>query len=323
MTSLEHAPCPTGCAPNDAEVLVGQDLLHGVPGEFTVVRCQTCGLMRTNPRPTPATIGAFYPPDYGPYLGSRISQPGNKQRGPVRRLLSFLARNIWVPIHNRVFDSKATATPPLAAGNMLEVGCAAGGYLQQMANLGWTVCGVEFSAEAAQQAIEHGFDVQVGQLETLSLPRGEYDLIACWMVLEHLHDPVGGLRKLRDSATDDAWLALSVPNARSREFSRFGKYWYALQLPTHLYHFTPESISSVLKQGGWDVKKICHQRTLGNLVASLGYALQARGYSRLAAGLIKFPDQPGVWRYLLHPIACLFAMLGQTGRMTVWAKPRP
>ena len=52
---LESAACPIGCPPTDETILVDRDRLHNLPGEFTVVKCRNCGLMRTNPRPTPET----------------------------------------------------------------------------------------------------------------------------------------------------------------------------------------------------------------------------------------------------------------------------
>lgn len=45
------AACPLGCPPTDETILVGRDRLYNLPGEFTVVKCRTCGLKRTNPMP--------------------------------------------------------------------------------------------------------------------------------------------------------------------------------------------------------------------------------------------------------------------------------
>ena len=53
---LEDVSCPLGCMKNDEIVLTGFDLIHNLPGVFNIVRCCNCGLMRTNPRPTPKNI---------------------------------------------------------------------------------------------------------------------------------------------------------------------------------------------------------------------------------------------------------------------------
>jgi 2-polyprenyl-3-methyl-5-hydroxy-6-metoxy-1,4-benzoquinol methylase len=203
---------------------------------------------------------------------------------------------------------------------MLELGCASGSYLHKMAGKGWQVQGIEFSEKAAQNAINLGYNVHAGPLETAPRPDEPFDLIVGWMVLEHLHDPIGCLKKLREWAKPGAWLVLSVPNAGSLEFSIFKEKWYALQLPTHLHHFTPQTLKLALLAGGWTLEKVHHQRVLSNLIASTGYALRGRGYLNIGRKFIDFPEQAGRWNYLLYPIAWLFGLFGQTGRMTVWAK---
>lgn len=309
---LEEITCPLGCSKNDEVVLTGHDLLHDLPGEFTVVKCRTCGLMRTNPRPTPDTIGFYYPDDYGPYMGTRVQHARPKPTSWIKKLLR--------PLFRRVFNFNTTTLPTMAPGRMLEIGCASGAFLHQMAGQGWQVQGIEFSEKAAQAAAQLGYRVHAGPLETAPQPDEPFDLIVGWMVLEHLHDPIGGLQKLREWAKPGAWLVLSVPNAGSLEFLLFRDKWYALQLPNHLYHFTPHILEMVLKTSGWKMEKIHHQRVLSNLIASTGYVLRGKGYTKLGQKFIDFPER-GRWMvYALYPLAWLLSVFGQTGRMTVWAR---
>lgn len=307
---LENVSCPLGCNKGDDVVLTGRDLLHDLPGEFTVVKCHVCGLMRTTPRPTPETISFYYPDDYGPYLGTQVRQ--TKPTSRIRKLLK--------PLVKRVFNFNTQRLPSLTPGRMLEVGCASGAFLHQMASQGWQVQGIEFSAKAAQAAAQLGYRVHAGPLETAPPPDEPFDLIVGWMVLEHLHDPIGGLQKLREWAKPGAWLVLSVPNTASLEFRLFKEKLYALQLPNHLYHFTPETLGRVLQAGGWTLEKVHHQRVLSNLIASTGYVLRDKGYPRLGQKLIDFPERAGIWNYVLYPLAWVSSAFGQTGRMTVWAR---
>lgn len=307
---LEHVSCcPLGCNKNDEVVLTGRDLLHDLPGEFTVVKCRVCGLMRTTPRPTPETIGFYYPDDYGPYLSTQVNQAKSAR---IKELLK--------PLVERIFNFNTQRLPPLAPGRMLEVGCASGAFLHRMANQGWQVQGIEFSEKAAQAAAQLGYRVHAGPLETAPPPAEPFDLIVGWMVLEHLHDPVGGLRKLREWAKPGAWLVLSVPNAASLEFRLFKEKWYALQVPTHLHHFTPKALGRALQASGWTLEKVHHQRVLSNLIASAGYVLRDNGYAKLGQKLIEFPERGGRWVYPLYPAGWLCSVFGQTGRMTVWAR---
>lgn len=310
---LESISCPLGCVESDEFVLRGRDMLHNIPGDFTVVKCNACGLMRTNPRVTPVQIGNYYPDDYGPYLGSKVTSENSKKTPLLKKLLKF--------IFGRIYNSNTSRLPDLKPGQLLEIGCASGSFLHYMAARGWRGQGIEFSEKAAQEACKLGHSVHVGPLETAPKPSEAYDLIVGWMVLEHLYDPVGGLKKLREWSKPTSWLVLSVPNAGSLEFHLFKDRWYALQLPTHYYHFTPATIETVLSAAGWRLEKVFHQRVLSNLMVSIGYVLRDKGYIGLSEKLINFPTRAGRLMYFLYPLAWLLSIFGQTGRMTVWATP--
>lgn len=312
---LEDVPCPMGCPPKDNLVLIGQDRIHNLPGMFQVVRCSECGLMRTNPRPTQETINFYYPEEYGPYLSSRVVEDAPKKISWFRRAGGLC--------YKLPFKFNTDILPTMSKGRLLEVGCASGSFLHKMAGEGWDAEGVEFSCSAAERARNLGYRVYSGTLENAPKPLRLYDLLVAWMVLEHLHDPVGGLKKLHEWANPGAWLVLSVPNAASLDFRIFMKRWYSLHLPNHLYHFTPLTLTKLLNGSGWTVEKIFHQRILSDLIASTGYALQDIGVTRCGKKLTNLPGQAGRWPYILYPMAWLLSFIGQTGRMTVWAKRQP
>jgi 2-polyprenyl-3-methyl-5-hydroxy-6-metoxy-1,4-benzoquinol methylase len=314
--TLEDVPCPLCTERNDTHILTGCDRLHDLPGAFSVVSCDNCGLLRTSPRPTPDSIGFYYPADYGPYKGTIVANPTSQPSDMKARLIS------WA---KKIFDTKAAALPDIQGkGRMLEIGCASGSFLHVMAQAGWQVEGIEFSEDAANTARSLGYKVDIGAVETVEKADASFDLIVGWMVLEHLHDPVGSLRKMARWTKAEGQLALSVPNAGSAEFRLFGPRWYALQLPTHLFHYDTHSIRKILDAGGWTVTEIHHHRTVANLVASLGYWLHDKGSKKLGQLLIDFPERGGrLGALMLFPFSWLFALFGQTGRMTVWAKRKP
>ncbi|MFM6933013.1 MAG: class I SAM-dependent methyltransferase [Novosphingobium sp.] len=321
---LEAADCPLcGPAPS-APVLTGHDLMHDLPGDYPIVACTTCGLLRTNPRPTPDTVGFYYPADYGPYLGTQVTASSGGTPSGLKAGLVALGK--WL------FNSRAQAIPPMPAGRLLEIGCASGSYLHAMAGQGWQVQGIEYSPEAAETARKLGHHVETGAVETIDKAPGQYDLIAGWMVLEHLHQPLAVLGKLRLWVKPGGKLVVSVPNAGGFQRRLFGANWHDLHLPNHLYHYDPKSIRRLMAAAGWRVTAIHHHRTLANAVASAGYALRDRssqqgtgrnmGTGRIAQALIDFPEKGGrIGALAVFPFAWIAALLGQTGRMTVWAEP--
>ncbi len=304
---LEKSTCLFGCDGGDTPVIKGKDRLYNLPGCFNVVRCKTCGLLRTDPRPTNSTMGFYYPDRYNPYEQSTV-QANYKPSAWKRYLRSILKIN----------DIRI---PSLEPGRMLEIGCSSGAYLHRMANQNWQVEGIEISRLAALNARSLGFNVHIGTVESAPEPTYQYDIVIGWMVVEHLHEPVKALRKLKQWTKPNGWLAISVPNAESTEFKIFKEFWYALQLPTHLYHFTPHTIARLLEYCGWKVCKIFHQQNLDNLISSTGLLLKEyKIFERAADYLVEFPQKPGLIHYLLFPVASLAAVFGQTGRMTVWAR---
>jgi len=305
--ALESKPCPLGCETDDEFILTGRDRLFNLPGEFTVVRCKGCGLMRTNPRPTPKTIGFYYPDNYGPYLDTKVT---------VNESIP-----LWKQLFGKAFQFNMTRLPLLKIGRMLEIGCAAGSFMHKMAKEGWEVEGIEFSPKAAENARALGYRVHTGSVETAHEPQQPFNLVAGWMVLEHLHEPILTLQKLHRWTYPDAWLVLSVPNMDCLGFYIFKDAWYALHLPHHLYHYTPKTLRLVLEQGGWQIINVFHQRILNDLIASTGYFLQDRGFkNKLTQAFINYPKKAGWKSSLLYPFAYILSLFSQTGTMTVWAR---
>ena len=204
---------------------------------------------------------------------------------------------------------------------MLEIGCASGSFLHEMAGEGWITEGIEFSPRAAMAAASAGYQVFNGTVECAPDPREPYDLIVGWMVLEHLHDPLLALRKMHSWTRPGAWLALSVPNCAAYEFGLFRQSWYPLQLPTHLFHYTPDTMRKLLDRGGWTMTNVHYHRVVSDPVASLGLRMKQIGFSRrIADKLIHFPEHAGYTHYAFLPMTTLLGLFGQLGRMTVWAQ---
>lgn len=309
--SLEDVDCPNGCARMDKSILKSCDLRHGLPGYYDIVQCQQCGLMRTNPRPTQDTIGFYYPDDYGPYLGTIIPDSSIEAKTGFKQQIKTLLSN------------RSHALPEIGCGNLLEVGCASGMFLSEMASKGWNVQGIEYSETAAENARKSGFEVFCGALEEAPRPRVRMDLVVAWMVLEHLHDPKSCLGKLQEWTAEDGYLVLSVPDINSLGFRLFKQYSYDLHLPNHLYFFCPDTLRGLLESTGWEVEKIIHQVTLSSLIGSFGYWLRGVGRKgRVSEWCVEFPGRGGNLPHLLFPLSWLLAKLRLTGRMTVWARKK-
>lgn len=308
---LERVSCPLGCAGGDELVLIGRDRLHDLPGEFRVVRCRECGLMRTDPRPTLEGIGFYYPSDYRPYLTTRVGAATPAVRTDAVGSLRRAVRRMLHPVSNEM--------PDLPPGRMLELGCGSGAFMHGMAQKGWVVEGIEPSPAAGSEARALGYPVHIGPLETAPDPAAPYDLIVGWMVLEHLHEPVAALEKLRRWSTSGAWLVASVPDAGAWELRLFGDAWYALHLPGHLFHYTPATLGRVLERAGWRLERVFWQDNPNNLLLSARYRALERGWDRAAQTLQGMANGERLHR-TRSLLGKLLGRLRSSGRITIWAR---
>jgi SAM-dependent methyltransferase len=268
--------------------------------------------MRTSPRPTPQAISSHYPEKYAPYaadLSEEAPAPST-----MRRLRTKLR---W--------DGTRDLLPRMPAGEALEIGCASGSFMRKLRDRGWVVQGIEPSETAAALARDAGFAVHTGPVETAPEFGPRFDLIAASHALEHLHQPLQTLRRLRRWARPDARLTLAVPNAASALFRLFRGAWYDLDVPRHLFHFTPATLKALLHAAGWEVESVRAQGTVNGLVGSVGLWLRDRGSasSRLGDVFLRFPDSRSSFKLLTLPLSFALTLLGQTGRMVVWARARP
>jgi 2-polyprenyl-6-hydroxyphenyl methylase/3-demethylubiquinone-9 3-methyltransferase len=105
---------------------------------------------------------------------------------------------------------------PLEGKTALDVGCGAGLLAEPLARLGAKVTGIDASPEVIAVAREHaaamGLKIaySVGDLQELE---GQFDLITCMEVIEHVANPAAFIRALARRLAPEGLLVLSTPNA--------------------------------------------------------------------------------------------------------------
>jgi 2-polyprenyl-6-hydroxyphenyl methylase/3-demethylubiquinone-9 3-methyltransferase len=105
---------------------------------------------------------------------------------------------------------------PLESKAALDVGCGAGLLTEPLARLGALVTGLDASAKLIAAARDHAdatgltIDYRAGDLEGLE---GQFDLVTCMEVIEHVADPAAFVNTLSKRLAPHGLLILSTPNA--------------------------------------------------------------------------------------------------------------
>ena len=109
---------------------------------------------------------------------------------------------------------EVAALVPPGSARVLEIGCAEGALGAELERAGARVTGVEPDAEAARTAASRLSRVVARGLDEAWDEIGDgWDAVIAADVLEHLDDPVGALRRLRERCRRGAALVVSLPNA--------------------------------------------------------------------------------------------------------------
>ncbi len=247
----DESPCPLCAAADDEPLFEAADPTPS-PGEparrFLVVRCRQCRMVFTNPRPDADDIHRFYPADYRPH---RPRKPAHARKPhPFERLLG------------RPSAERRGALPWAGVGRLLDFGCGGGSFLKRMADHGWDVTGVDNSPTAVQAVTaELGLKAVVGSLPHADLRPSSFEVVTMWHSLEHVHDPLAVLREAYHLLIPGGRLVVACPNIDSWAFRRYAESWFGLDLPRHLTHFTPPTLSRMLQTAGLrvtDVRGVRH-----------------------------------------------------------------
>ncbi len=146
-----------------------------------------------------------------------------------------------------------------------------------------------------------------------------YDIIYLQMVLEHVESPKKVLSKCFKLLKSNGILVLTVPDFSGIELRLYKKYAYPLQLPYHLYHFTPNSIKNYLKRLNLTNIKIYHQGRTKDLIMPLTYIFRDKPNDVFIKYLLKFCTINIIRNSLIKFISYILTLLGKTSRMTVVA----
>jgi SAM-dependent methyltransferase len=205
---------------------------------WPIARCPACSLVYVDAAMDREALDAIYGRDYyqgevfGDYLGEREIRL-ESARGRVAQL--------------------ARVAP---GGALLDVGCAAGFFLQA-ASERFTVTGVEVSAFASAYAREEfGHRVYTGEIFDAPLTDNEFDVVTLWDVIEHLADPAAVMAEVARVTRPGGLMVLTTGDVRGPLAARGLEDWNLMTPPAHLSFFSARTIERLLNTAGFELERL-------------------------------------------------------------------
>jgi 2-polyprenyl-3-methyl-5-hydroxy-6-metoxy-1,4-benzoquinol methylase len=233
-TFLTITRCPVCSSENIQSGFQATD--HTVSGKsFEICQCLDCSLRFTQSIPSQDLIKEYYRSE------TYISHT-DTSKGFINRLY-HLVRKRTLEGKRKLICSKTG----IKSGKLLDIGAGAGAFVHHMQQHGWQATGLE-PDESARQRAAALYQVQLLPVESIkTLQDNSYDAITLWHVLEHVHDLHGYMETLKRMIKPGGCIFIAVPNYTSYDARVYRGNWAAYDVPRHLYHFSPASMSRLFR----------------------------------------------------------------------------
>ena len=267
---LEISHC-SSCGETSSEVLfLAKDPRSKQKGNcsvFGIFQCTRCGLIRVNPRPTAGAISRFYSETYYDVVSKAVTKSQDRPYG------IWFAKQIGAQMGFDIINRRHIDFGRFEKGlRLLDVGCGTGSYLEAVEQKISTIetTGIDPNAKALEIAKQRT-KARLYQCDLLTLPSslGLFDVVTLWDVLEHTHDPLQNLKSAYSILKPNGLIAVDVPNIGSLSAKLFGRFWFHLDVPRHLYFFSKRTLCDVMKHAGFVIDKVFYPFTSCDMTFSM------------------------------------------------------
>lgn len=207
---------------------------------FTYRKCDGCGTLYMNPRPSVGLLEEFY-------RQSRNYEIWNTSIFPATE--GVRKERIFVPRARRTID--LCRTYGIDGGTLLEIGAAFGTFCEAARDEGFfdRIVAVEPTPGLAATCRSKGFETLEEPVEKLGFPHGVADVVAAYEVIEHLWSPREFITRCAEFLRPGGLLICSCPSGDG-----FGTLLIREKAKTvdheHLNYLNPGSVAVLLERCG-------------------------------------------------------------------------
>jgi hypothetical protein len=229
--------------------------------------------------PAREDLDGIYAPEYFKYgadtpVGGYADYIGDEERHreTARRRLALLERFVG------------------AQGRLLDVGTAAGFFVDEAIRAGWNAEGIDVAAHVVEWGRrELGAPLNVGDVSTAE---GSYAAVTMWDYIEHSLNPAGELAKTNELLEPGGVVALSTGDVESAAARLSRSRWHLLTPRHHNFFFSARTLARLLERCGFDVVWTGHpgaRYSLAHLVYKSAPAAVAKRVSGSRVGRVSLP----------------------------------
>lgn len=267
-------------------IVCGSSLLPALRKDgFDLVSCRNCGMLMRARLPTHDELAEIYAPEYfkasaedpadgyADYLGD-----AERHRETARRRLSLIDR--FVP----------------SRGRLLDVGAAAGFFVDEAIGVGWDAEGIDIAAQVVEWG-QRELDVPLRVAEVSDVQeRGAFAAVTMWDYIEHSLDPAGELARSNELLADGGIVALSTGDLDSVAARVSRSRWHLLTPRHHNFFFSASTLVRLLDRSGFEVVWLGHPGARYS-VAHLAYKLDRGARTAVTAAAARRIAGSRVGRY--------------------------
>ena len=264
-------------------------------GWFHIAVCQSCGLGQTYPCVTQETAPLLY----GSQLTSDFDVIGNNFFDRIKDVIAQSQIN--------VFKRKLGKTPV----SIMDYSCGNGRFAlaAKSACPDAAVVAVDYPDNTPPSLV--GTGVTYLSNESFKNNNDTFDIIILRHVLEHSYNPLALLTTLSSKLHKGGIMYIEVPNRRSGCVSVFGQYWKNHYVPRHVFHFTAETLATLVKQASLEAAMSGTNTPMMSNYLAIRFGLNDRSV------LVK------ILGALLHPIQVAIETLTRSSTSLVCYSKRP
>jgi SAM-dependent methyltransferase len=141
-------------------------------------------------------------------------------------------------------------------GNLLDIGCGCGAFLQAAGRQGWSTYGVEINPRLAAIARQICPSILAGDMDSAEFPDDFFDVVTLWNVFDEVLDPISCLKAVQRVLKPGGLLFIRVINLDfHRPLYAFSRFWEGRRigrvLPKdiqifHVFNFSRDSMEMIL-----------------------------------------------------------------------------